>query len=128
MHATAVRVRESCGSGAVIRVELYDDAGARHLVWGGNDPTTGLNYLILNFPKTDFKTDRVKVTSGGAVLEKDVFPGGSKYQLSATGADASTVVALPGSGKNKPTSRRIAITLRGMPVHIRWPARVSVLA
>jgi hypothetical protein len=70
VHATAVRVRESNASGAVIRVELYDEAGASHLVWGGNDPTTGLNYLIVNFPKTEYKTDRVKVT-----LATNVVPG-----------------------------------------------------
>jgi hypothetical protein len=70
VHATGVRIRESCGSGDVIRVELYDEAGAPHLVWGGNDPTTGLNYLVVNFPRTDFKTDRVKIT-----LATNVVPG-----------------------------------------------------
>ena len=70
MHATAVRVRESFGSGAVIRIELFDEAGGAHLVWGGNDPTTGLNYLMVNFPKTDFKTGRVKLT-----LATNVVPG-----------------------------------------------------
>src|SRR5262249_53631772 len=57
------------------------------------------------------RPDRVKVTSGGAVLEKDVFPTGSKYQLSATGADASTVVALPGSGKSKSASANVVVEL-----------------
>jgi hypothetical protein len=70
VHATEVRVRESNASGAAIRVELYDEAGTSHLVWGGNDPTTGLNYLIVSFPKTDYKTDRVKVT-----LATNVVPG-----------------------------------------------------
>ena len=60
--ATEVRVRESCGSGAVIKIELYDEQGAAHVVWQGNDPTTDLNYLMVKFPKTTFKTDRVKVT------------------------------------------------------------------
>jgi hypothetical protein len=70
VHATEVRVRESCASGSVIRVELFDEAGAPHLAWGGNDPTTELNYLIVSFPKTEFKTDRVKVT-----LATNVVPG-----------------------------------------------------
>lgn len=62
VHATEVRVRESCGSGAVIRVELFDDQGHPHVAWAGNDPTTELNYLIVKLPKTEYKTDRVKVT------------------------------------------------------------------
>jgi hypothetical protein len=70
VHATAVRVRESCGSGAVIKVELFDEQGAAHTVWAGNDPTTDLNYLMVDFPKTAYKADRVKVT-----LATNVIPG-----------------------------------------------------
>jgi len=70
IHATEVRVRESCGSGAVIKVEVFDEQGAAHAVWQGNDPTTELNYLMVKFPKTTFKTDRVKVT-----LATNVVPG-----------------------------------------------------
>jgi len=70
VHASEVRVRESCGSGAVIKIEVYDEQGAPHAVWQGNDPTTDLNYLIVKFPKTTFKTDRVKVT-----LATNVVPG-----------------------------------------------------
>jgi hypothetical protein len=70
VHATEVRVRESCGSGAVIKIEVYDEQGAAHAVWQGNDPTTELNYLMVKFPKTTFKTDRVKVT-----LATNVVPG-----------------------------------------------------
>jgi|ERR1700674_4530044 hypothetical protein len=62
VHAEEVRVRESCGSGAVIKVEVFDEQGGGHSVWAGNDPTTELNYLIVKFPKTTFKTDHVKVT------------------------------------------------------------------
>jgi hypothetical protein len=70
VHATEVRVRESCGSGAVIKIEVFDEQGAAHAVWQGNDPTTELNYLMVKFPKTTFKTDRVKVT-----LATNVIPG-----------------------------------------------------
>ena len=70
VHATEVRVRESCGSGAVIKIEVYDEQGTAHAVWQGNDPTTELNYLMVKFPKTTFKTDRVKVT-----LATNVVPG-----------------------------------------------------
>jgi hypothetical protein len=70
VHATAVRIRESNGSGAVIKVELFDEQGIAHTAWAGNDPTTDLNYLMVNIPKTAFKTARVKIT-----LATNVIPG-----------------------------------------------------
>jgi hypothetical protein len=70
VYATEVRVRESCGSGAVIKIELFDAGGTAHTVWAGNDPTTGLNYLLAKFTKTNFKADRVKIT-----LATNVIPG-----------------------------------------------------
>jgi hypothetical protein len=70
VHATEIRVRESCGSGAVIKVELFDEQGAAHTAWAGNDPTTELNYLIVKLPKTDYKTDRVKVTLATNVIPR----------------------------------------------------------
>jgi len=70
VHATAVRIRESYGSGAVIKVELFDEQGAAHTAWAGNDPTTELNYLMVNIPKTSYKTGRVKIT-----LATNVVPG-----------------------------------------------------
>lgn len=62
VYATAVRVRESSGSGALIKIEVFDDKGASHTVWNGTDSTRDLNYLIADFPKTTFKTNRVKLT------------------------------------------------------------------
>jgi hypothetical protein len=70
VYATEVRVRESCGSGAVVKVEVFDEKGEAQSVWQGNDPTKDLNYLIVKFPKTEFKADRVKVT-----LATNVVPG-----------------------------------------------------
>jgi hypothetical protein len=70
VHASEVRIRESMGSGAVVKVELFDEAGAAHLLWTGNDPTIGLNYLILKLAPTDYKTKRVKVT-----LATNIIPG-----------------------------------------------------
>jgi hypothetical protein len=83
VHATEVRVRESCGSGAVIKIEIYDEQGEAHAVWQGNDPTTELNYLMAKFPKTTFKTDRVKVT-----LATNVVPGWNEIDaVQLVGAD-----------------------------------------
>ena len=70
VHATEIRVRESCGSGAVIKLEVFDEQGAAHTAWAGNDPTTGLNYLIVKLARTEYKTDHVKVT-----LATNVVPG-----------------------------------------------------
>jgi pyruvate/2-oxoglutarate dehydrogenase complex dihydrolipoamide acyltransferase (E2) component len=62
VHAAAVRVRESAGSGAVIKVELFEPNGAAHTVWQGLDPTKELNYLEIKFPATDYLTNHAKVT------------------------------------------------------------------
>jgi hypothetical protein len=70
VYAEEVRIRKSCGSGAIIKVEVFDEQGAAHTLWAGNDPTTELNYLILKTPKTAFKTERVKIT-----LATNVIPG-----------------------------------------------------
>ena len=70
VHAAEVRVRESMGSGAVIKVELFDEAGAAHTIWQGVDPTKDLNYLILKFKPTEYMVKRVKVT-----LATNVVPG-----------------------------------------------------
>ena len=70
VHAAEVRIRESLGSGAVVKVELFDAAGAAHVIWSGNDPTTELNYLTLQFKPTAYLVNRVKVT-----LATNVIPG-----------------------------------------------------
>jgi len=72
VHATVVRVRESNGAGAIIKVEVFDEQGGAHTVWTGADSTKGLNFLIVEFPKTAFKTSRVKLT-----LATNVVPGWS---------------------------------------------------
>jgi hypothetical protein len=70
VHVEEVRIRESCGSGAVIKVEVFDEQGVAHIAWAGNDPTTDLNYMIVKLPKTAYKADRVKIT-----LATNVVPG-----------------------------------------------------
>ena len=50
VHATSVRVRESCSSGTVFKVDLFDEQGAAHTVWSGIDPTKNLDYLTVEFP------------------------------------------------------------------------------
>jgi hypothetical protein len=62
VHATSVRIRESYGAGAVIKVDVFDEQNTPHTVWNGVDPTKDLDYLTVVFPRTAFKTARVKVT------------------------------------------------------------------
>jgi len=62
VNASEVRIRESCGSGAVVRLEIFDDQGNSHKVWQGDDPTKELNYFILKFPATSYKTNHLRIT------------------------------------------------------------------
>ena len=60
--ATGLRIRESAGAGTVIKVDLVDMQGTPHPLWSGKDPTKGINYFMLTFPKTQYKVDHVKIT------------------------------------------------------------------
>ena len=40
----------------------FDEQGVPHTVWTGADSTKTLDYLVVEFPKTTFKTGRVKLT------------------------------------------------------------------
>ncbi|HET7500718.1 MAG TPA: DUF4157 domain-containing protein, partial [Kofleriaceae bacterium] len=61
------------------------------------------------------RPDRVRVIGGSSVLEKDIFPAGSKFKLSPANAEASTVVALPGSGKAKGTNANVVVEVAPRP-------------
>lgn len=69
VNATEVRIRESCGSGTIIRIDLFDEQGVSHTVWAGVDPTTELNYLIITSPRTTYKTNRIKITLATNVVQ-----------------------------------------------------------
>lgn len=62
VYAYGVRVKESFGSGAITKIELKDAKGEYQNVWEGVDTTRGLNYLQVQFDKTDYKTNVVKIT------------------------------------------------------------------
>ena len=68
VFANAIRIRESAGAGAVAKVDLYDEQGQAHTIWTGTDPTTGLNYFMLNLPKTAFKTNHLRLTLATNVI------------------------------------------------------------
>ncbi len=68
VFANSIRIRESAGAGAVAKIDLYDEQGQPHTVWTGIDPTTGLNYFMLNLPKTAFKTNHLRLTLATNVI------------------------------------------------------------
>lgn len=57
-----VRVRESYGSGALIKIELKDTTGEYQIVWEGTDVTTSLAYVQVAVDGADYQTDTVKLT------------------------------------------------------------------
>ncbi len=61
VYATGVNIKESYGSGAIVKVEMGDSV-ALHTVWEGDDATRGLNYLKIPVEKTSYKVDTVKIT------------------------------------------------------------------
>lgn len=66
VNATAVRVRQIKAPGAVIKIELIDEAGARHTVWQGRDDTAyesgQIGWLTRTFEPTQYKAKGVRLT------------------------------------------------------------------
>ncbi len=66
VNATAVKVRQSIGPGAIIKVDLIDNKGKSHTVWEGVDKTQyepdKIKYFVATFDKTPYKTKTVKIT------------------------------------------------------------------
>lgn len=63
VHATGIRIREIHASGTVVMVELKDLDGDYRVKWKGTDKKSDyLIWLILDFPRTEYLTDVVRVT------------------------------------------------------------------
>lgn len=66
VNANAVKIRQNLNPGAIISVDLYDEAGSAHNIWQGPDATQyadrKISWLNLSFDKTAYKTKRVKIT------------------------------------------------------------------
>jgi hypothetical protein len=64
--ASAVRVRLIAAPGAIVKVELIDESGARHTVWEGRDDgtyTSGeINWFERHFDPTPYKANGVRLT------------------------------------------------------------------
>lgn len=72
--ATAVKVRQSCQPGAIVKVELIGADGARQLVFAGRDPNAyaplTIGWFVVTFPPTPFVVAAVELT-----LDTTVVPG-----------------------------------------------------
>lgn len=66
VHATALRVRQIDSPGAIIKIELIDESGARHTVWQGRDDTAyesdQIGWMIRTFDRTDYKVKGARLT------------------------------------------------------------------
>jgi len=66
VNANEIKIRQNNEPGAIISVDLYDEAGSAHNIWKGPDATqyksSTISWLTIPFDKTAYKTKRVKIT------------------------------------------------------------------
>lgn len=66
VSAAEIRIRQNYGPGAIIKVEMFDEAGKAHTVWQGPDETkyaeSKIVWLNTKFEPTPYKTQRAKIT------------------------------------------------------------------
>lgn len=64
--ASAVNIRQTYKSGAIIKVELFDDLDAAHTIWQGPDKTSyppdEIAWLNIAVDKAEYKAKKVKIT------------------------------------------------------------------
>lgn len=78
VNATEIRIRQSFNPGTITKVELIDENGKSHIIWEGNDENEyhkdKIEYFVVSFKKTDFKTKTVRVT-----IESDRVKGWNEF-------------------------------------------------
>jgi hypothetical protein len=66
VHATEVRVRQSYNPGAIVKVEVLNDAGTATVVWSGPDKTAyrwnQVGWLVAKFPATAQPVNAVRLS------------------------------------------------------------------
>jgi hypothetical protein len=66
VKATEIRIRQNYGPGAIIKIELIDDAGAKHAIWQGVDdqqyPPNQISWLKKTFDQTPYATVGARIT------------------------------------------------------------------
>lgn len=74
VHATELRIRQSYSPGAIIKLELIDDSGARHAVWQSVDSQQYAPNTIAWF-KTPIEKTPYVVTGARITLATNAVPG-----------------------------------------------------
>lgn len=74
VQATELRVRQSFAPGAIIKLELVDEGGAKHGVWQGVDEQQQADNAITWFSKT-FERTPYKVSGARITLATNAVPG-----------------------------------------------------
>jgi len=66
VNATELRIRQNYYPGAIIKLELIDESGARHAVWQGADdqqyPQNAISWFNKSFEKTSYSTVGARIT------------------------------------------------------------------
>ncbi len=65
VNATQIRIRQSFGPGAIIKVDLLDEGGTRHMVWQGLDNqqyANAISWFDRSFQKTSYKVSGARIT------------------------------------------------------------------
>lgn len=62
LRVSVARIYEVNVAGAVTRLEGFDSAGKRHVLWSGSDPTATPGVLELTFAPTSYRVARVRIT------------------------------------------------------------------
>jgi hypothetical protein len=66
VNATQIRIRQNSAPGAIIKVELIAEGGARHTMWQGMDdtryPPNTIGWFDRTFDKTDYKVTGARIT------------------------------------------------------------------
>lgn len=73
VSARELRVRQNSTPGAIIKVELIDEAGGRHTVWEGTDDTVYENgeiqWFVRRFAPTPYKARGARLTLATSAVE-----------------------------------------------------------
>ena len=66
VNASELRVRQNFYPGAIIKLELIDEAGSKHTVWEGSDdtayPPSTTSWFVRSFEKTPYKAKGARIT------------------------------------------------------------------
>ena len=66
VHATGLRILETCNPGAIVEIELRDPLGNHHSVWKGSDPVKKPpGWFERNFERTEYEVNAVRIHLDG---------------------------------------------------------------